>query len=79
MKYFGKEFKFVQTKYKSLVRGRWIVDDMVDNIEKCLDRGKTVFIYDQPWNRFFNKGGIRVKSWKAIYDYLNDYVEIKNH
>lgn len=46
------------------------IDDSPSNITKLRAAGKTVIIYDQPYNRDFD--GLRAKSWLEVEAILND-------
>lgn len=47
---------------KSSVPCDWYVDDAASVVEELAEAGKTVYLFDRPWNQGC-EAGIRVKSW----------------
>jgi len=47
------------------------IDDSPLNARRIMKLGKTIFLYDQPWNRELN-GCIRVRTLSEVIRYLND-------
>ncbi len=49
-----------------------LIDDNLDNVYDCLDKGKEVLLFDNIWNRdnFQNENIKRVYSWVDIIDFF---------
>ena len=58
---------YVEAKDKSLIRGDFMIDDGVHNIETTC-AGDTL-LFSKPWNRDYT-GSVRVKNWKEINDWF---------
>lgn len=49
------------------------IDDAVKNAEKMLDAGKTVLLYNQPWNHYYDDNVIDTKTGGELYRVYNLY------
>ena len=46
-----------------MIKGDFLLDDGMHNIEEFLEAGGTPIIFDRPHNRHKGQGIIRVKDW----------------
>lgn len=63
---FFPEDRVIVCKRKYMVKGDFLLDDGMHNIEEFLEAGGTPIIFDRPHNRHKGKGITRVKDWLAF-------------
>jgi 5'(3')-deoxyribonucleotidase len=65
---------FTATKEKFRVRGDWFLEDSSDNIDGWLDSrvycGGRAFVFDQPYNRTYQRGGVQRVTWTSLSNYI---------
>jgi 5'(3')-deoxyribonucleotidase len=59
---------FIHALDKSLIRGDYLLDDKIENIESFRKTGGQGILFDAPWNR--NSKLPRVNSWEEFYNFL---------
>lgn len=60
---FFPEDRVIICKRKYMIKGDFLLDDGMHNIEEFLEAGGTPIIFDRPHNRHKGQGIIRVKDW----------------
>ena len=60
--YFPQE-QIIVCRKKGMIRGDFLLDDGMHNIEEFAASGGTPIIFDRPHNRNADKGYMRVKDW----------------
>lgn len=67
-KYFSKhknKIKFIGTSDKQFIRGEYLIDDAIHNIENSKGIHKTI-LYSQPWNTQYSGADYIVSNWNEI-------------
>lgn len=63
---FFPEDRVIICKRKYMIKGDFLLDDGMHNIEEFLEAGGTPIIFDRPHNRHKGQGITRVKDWLAF-------------
>ena len=63
---FFPEDRVIICKRKYMIKGDFLLDDGMHNIEEFLEAGGTPIIFDRPHNRHKGQGIARVKDWLAF-------------
>lgn len=60
---FFPEERFIMCRRKNMIKGDFLLDDGMHNIEAFASEGGIPIIFDRPHNRGLGKGYYRVSSW----------------
>lgn len=63
---FFPEDRVIVCKRKYMIKGDFLLDDGMHNVEEFLEAGGTPIIFDRPHNRHKGQGITRVKDWLAF-------------
>lgn len=63
---FFPEDRVIVCKRKYMIKGDFLLDDGMHNIEEFLETGGTPIIFERPHNRHQGKGILRIKDWVSF-------------